>query len=94
MAMGMERKVEQEVFEEIKIEPSVCHLEIKMLKLPEEVHGEQHGELEDQDSEEGSDPDLDEPPEAADAVRRRVDPLPSVEEQRVLRVTRMPYRSQ
>ena len=93
--MGLERKVEQEVYEEIKIEPNmVAPLGDQDVEVAgRAVHGEQHGELEHQDSDEGSDPDLDEPPEAADAVRRRVDPLPSVEEQRLHRVTHMPYRS-
>ena len=45
-----------------------------------------------QDSDEGFDPDLDERPEAADAVRRRVHPLPSLEEQCLHSVTHMPYR--
>ena len=95
MAMGMERKVEQEVYEEIKIEPNmVAPLGDQDVEVAGRVvHGEQHGEPEHQDSDEGSDPDLDEPPEAADAGRRRVDPLPSVEEQRLHRVTHMPYRS-
>ena len=95
MAMGMERKVEQEVHEEIKIEPSVvAPLGDQNVEVAgRAVHGEHHGEPEDQDSDEGSNPDLDEPSEAADAVRRRVDPLPSVEEQRLHRVTHMPYRS-
>ena len=61
MAMGTERKVEQEVYEEIKMEP------IKVAPLGDQdvevagraVHGEQHGEPEHQDSDEGSDPDLD-----------------------------------
>ena len=94
-AMGMERKLEQEVYEEIKIEPSVvAPLGDQDVEVAGRAgHGEQHGEPEDQDSDEGSDPDLDEPPEAADAVRRRVDPLPSVEEERLHRVTHMPYRS-
>jgi hypothetical protein len=36
---------------------------------------------------------LDEPPEAVDPVRRRVEPLPSPEEQRLHRITHLPFRS-
>ena len=36
---------------------------------------------------------LDEPEEAEEPIRRRVDPLPSLEEQRRHRITHLPYRS-
>ena len=50
MAMSMDKKLEQEVCEEIKIEPNmVAPLGDQDVEVAgRAVHGEQHGELEDQ----------------------------------------------